>query len=149
MQHLVEQTFINDILTKYRTIAVVGLSREPTKDSYKVSSYLKTMGYTIIPLNPYADQILGEKSYKNFFDMPSELKKRIEVVDIFRPSNVIPAIVEEVIKLRNKHGCPYVIWMQLNIINDLAAQKARTSGMQVVMNRCMMVEHMRLLHEKS
>ena len=149
MQHLVQRTFIKEILTKYRTIAVIGLSRDPTKDSYKVSSYLKTMGYTIIPLNPYADQILGEKSYKNFFDMPSELKKRIEIVDVFRPSNVIPPIVEEVIKLRNKHGRPYVIWMQLNIINDLAAQKARNSGMQVVMNRCMMVEHMRLFNEKS
>lgn len=148
MQHLAEQTIINEILTKFRTIAVVGLSRDPTKDSYKVSSYLKTMGYTIIPLNPYADQILGEKSYNCFFDMPSELKKRIEIVTIFRPSNVIPAIVEEVIKLRNKHGCPYVIWMQLNIINDLAAQEARNSGMQVVMNRCMMVEHKRLLNEK-
>jgi len=145
---LAEQTIINEILTKYRTIAVVGLSRDPNKDSYKVSSYLKTKGYTIIPLNPYADQILGEKSYKSFFDMPFELQKRIEIVDIFRPSKVIPVIVDEVIKLRNKHGSPYVIWMQLNIINDAASKKARNSGFTVIMNRCMMIEHSRLYHEK-
>ena len=144
---MAEQTIINEILTKYRTIAVVGLSRDPNKDSYKVSFYLKTKGYTIIPLNPYADQLLGEKSYKSFFDMPFELQKRIEIVDIFRPSKVIPVIVDEVIKLRNKHGSPYVIWMQLNIINDAASKKARNSGFTVIMNRCMMIEHSRLYHE--
>ena len=145
---MAEQTIINEILTKYRTIAVVGLSRDPKKDSYKVSSYLKTKGYTIIPLNPYADRILGEKSYKGFFDMPFELQKKIEIVDIFRPSNFISVIVDEAIKLRHKHGSPYVIWMQLNIINDAASQKARNSGFTVIMNRCMMIEHSRLFHEK-
>ena len=144
---MTEQTIINEILTKYKTIAVVGLFRDPNKDSYKVSSYLKTNGYTIIPLNPYADQILGEKSYKSFLDMPFELQKRIEIVDIFRPSNFIPVIVEETIKLRHKHGSPYVIWMQLNIINDAASQEARNSGFTVIMNRCMMIEHSRLYHE--
>lgn len=144
---MAEQTIINEILTKYRTIAVVGLSRNPNKDSYKVSSYLKAKGYTIIPLNPYADQILGEKSYKSFFDMPFELQKRIEIVNIFRPSKVIPVIVEETIKLRNKHRSPYVIWMQLNIINNAASQEARNSGFTVIMNRCMMIEHSRLYHE--
>lgn len=145
---MAEQTIINKILIKYRTIAVVGLSRDPNKDSYKVSSYLKTKGYTIIPLNPYADQILGEKSYQSFFDIPSELQKRIEIVDIFRPSQFISVIVDELIKFRNKHGSPYVIWMQLNIINNAASQKARNSGFTVIMNRCMMIEHSRLYHEK-
>ena len=141
---MIGQNNIKEILTKYRTIAVVGLSRDPNKDSYKVSSYLKTNGYTIIPVNPFADQVLGEKSYTSLFNIPLEIQKKIEIVDIFRPSKVVPVIVEEVIKLKRKHGKPHVIWMQLNIIHDEAAQKARNSGLQVVMNKCMMVEHLRI-----
>jgi len=141
---MVEKNNIKQILTKYRTIAVVGLSRDPNKDSYMVSSYLKTNGYTIIPVNPFADQVLGEKSYPSLFHIPLEIQKRIEIVDIFRPSKVVPVIIEEVIKLKHKHGGPHVIWMQLNIIHDEAAQKARNSGLQVVMNKCMMIEHLKI-----
>jgi len=141
---MVEKNNIKQILNKYRTIAVVGLSRDPNKDSYMVSSYLKTEGYTIIPVNPFADQVLGEKSYSSIFNIPLEIQKRIEIVNIFRPSQVVPVIVEEVIKLKRKHGRPYVIWMQLNIIHDEAAQKARNSGLQVVMNKCMMIEHLKI-----
>ena len=141
---MVEKNNIKQILNKYRTIAVVGLSRDPNKDSYMVSSYLKTEGYTIIPVNPFADQVLGEKSYPSLFNILLEIQKRIEIVDIFRPSQVVPVIVEEVIKLKRKHGRPYVIWMQLNIIHDEAAQKARNSGLQVVMNKCMMIEHLKI-----
>ena len=141
---MVNKNNIKEILNKYRTIAVVGLSRDPNKDSYIVSSYLKTKGYTIIPVNPFADQVLGEKSYPSLFHIPLEIQKRIEIVNIFRPSKVIPVIIEEVIKLKGKHGRPYVIWMQLDIIHDEAAQKARNSGLQVVMNKCMMVEHLKI-----
>ena len=141
---MIEKNNIKQILNKYRTIAVVGLSRDPNKDSYMVSSYLKTEGYTIIPVNPFADQVLGEKSYSSIFNIPLEIQKRIEIVNIFRPSQVVPVIVEEVIKLKRKHGRPYVIWMQLNIIHDEAAQKARNSGLQVVINKCMMIEHLKI-----
>ena len=141
---MVEKNNIKQILNKYRTIAVVGLSRDPNKDSYMVSSYLKTNGYTIIPVNPFADQVLGEKSYPSLFHIPLEIQKRIEIVDIFSPSKVVPVIIEEVIKLKRKYGRPHVIWMQLNIIHDEAAQKARNSGLQVVMNKCMMIEHLKI-----
>ena len=141
---MVEKNNIKQILNKYRTIAVVGLSRDPNKDSYMVSSYLKTNGYTIIPVNPFADQVLGEKSYPSLFHIPLEIQKRIEIVDIFRPAKVVPIIIEEVIKLKRKHGRPHVIWMQLNIIHAEAAQKARNSGLQVVINKCMMIEHLKI-----
>lgn len=144
---MVEQNKIKEILTNYRIVAVIGLSRDSNKDSYMVSSYLQDNGFKIIPVNPFAHKILGERSYGNLLEIPVELQKTIEIVNIFRPSNDVPGIVEETIRLREIHGLPYVIWMQLGIINDIAAQKARNSGFQVVMNRCMMVEHSKLFQE--
>jgi predicted CoA-binding protein len=141
------QNKIRKILTTYRIVAVVGVSRDSSKDSYLVTAYLKDNGFKIIPVNPFAHKILGEKSYGNLLDIPVELQKTIEIVNIFRPSNDVPGIVAEAIKLKKMHGRPYVIWMQIGIINNIAAQKARNSGLKVVMNRCMMVEHSKLLQE--
>ena len=112
------QDEIKEILTTYRTVAVVGLSREPDKASYRVSAYLKAHGFRIIPVNPSADEILGEKSYKSLLDIPPEIQKTIEVVDIFRPSKDVPVIVEQAIKLKAMHGKPHVVWMQLGIVNE-------------------------------
>jgi predicted CoA-binding protein len=137
---------IKEILTKYKTVAVVGLSREPDKDSYRVAAYLKTHGFRIIPVNPFADEILGEKSYKSLLDIPSEIQKTIEIVDVFRPAKDVPPIVEQAVKLREMHGKPYVVWMQLGIVNEQAAVTAKKAGLAVVMNKCMMVEHRRLFH---
>jgi hypothetical protein len=135
---------IEEIFTKYTTIAVVGLSREHDKDSHRVSAYLKTHGFRIIPVNPFADEILGEKSYKSLLDIPAEIQKTIEAVDIFRPSKDVPVIVEQAIKLKAMHGKPYVVWIQLGIVNEQAAETAKKAGLTVVMNKCMMVEHNRL-----
>jgi predicted CoA-binding protein len=134
---------IAEILTKYKTIAVVGLSREPDKDSHKVSAYLKKHGFRIIPVNPFADEALGEKSYKSLLDMPPEIQKTIEVVDIFRPSKDVQPIVEQAIKLKAMYGNPRVVWMQLGIVNEQAAEAAKKAGLTVVMNKCMMIEHKR------
>jgi predicted CoA-binding protein len=134
---------IAEILTKYKTIAVVGLSREPDKDSHKVSAYLKKHGFRIIPVNPFADEVLGEKSYKSLIDMPPEIQKTIEVVDIFRPSKDVPPIVEQAIKLKAMYGNPRVVWMQLGIVNEQATEAAKKAGLTVVMNKCMMIEHKR------
>jgi predicted CoA-binding protein len=142
-----EQKKIREILTTYRIVAVVGLSRDPSKDSYRVSSYLQDNGFKIIPVNPFANKILGEKSYSCLLEIPIDIQKAIEIVDIFRPSNDVPRIVEEAIRLRRKHGLPYVIWMQLGIIDDLAAQIARNAGLEVVMNRCIMIEHSSLFQK--
>jgi predicted CoA-binding protein len=139
------QNWIKEILTKYKTIAAVGLSRQSDKDSYKVSAYLKKHGFRIIPVNPFADEILGEKSYKSLLDIPPEIQKIIEIVDIFRPARDVPPIVEQAIKLKKRNGKPYVIWMQLGIVNEKAAKAAKRAGLTVVMNKCIMVEHHRLL----
>ena len=134
---------IKEILTKYRTVAVIGLSREPGKDSYRVSAYLKKHGFRIIPVNPFADEVLGGKSYKSLLEMPREIQKTIEIVDIFRPSQDVPPIVEQAIKLSKMYGRLTVVWMQLGIINEQAAEMAKKAGLIVVMDKCMMIEHRR------
>jgi predicted CoA-binding protein len=134
------QKEIKSILESYRTVAVVGLSGDPDKASHRVAKYLQSVGYHIIPVNPFVDQVLGEKSYKSLLDVP----ETIEIVDIFRPSEAVPAIVEEAIQLKNRVGSPKVIWMQLGIVNEEAARRAREEGFKVVMDRCMMREHKRL-----
>jgi predicted CoA-binding protein len=142
MMHL-SQNEIKKILAKYQTVAVVGLSREPAKDSHRVSVYLKEHGFRIIPVNPFANEIFGEKSYKSLLDIPPEIQKTIEVIDIFRPSKDVPLIVEQAIKLKAIYGKPYVVWMQLGIVNEQAAETAKKAGLIVVMDKCMMIEHKR------
>ncbi len=139
-----ENGVIKNILEKFATVAVVGLSRDPSKDSYRVAEYLKSKGYDIIPINPSADQILGKKCFKTLLMMPEHLQKKVEVVDIFRLSEDIPLIVDQAIMLRKKHGKPDVIWMQLGIVNEAAARRAVKAGFTVVMDRCMMMEHKRI-----
>jgi predicted CoA-binding protein len=138
------QNEIKEILSKYKTVAVVGLSREAGKDSNRVSGYLKQQGFHIIPVNPFADEILGEKSYKSLMDIPPEIQKTIEIVDIFRPAKDVPPIVEQAIKLKAARGKLRVVWMQLGIVNEQAAEAAKKAGLTVVMDKCMMVEHKRL-----
>lgn len=135
---------IENILNKHKTIAVVGLSREPEKDSHRVGAYLKAHGFRIIPVNPFADEVLGEKSYKSLLDMPPEIQKTVEVVEIFRPPEEVPNIVDQAIRLKASHGTLQVVWMQLGIVNDKAAEAAKKAGLTVVMNKCMMVEHDRI-----
>lgn len=139
------QNEIKEILAKCKTVVVVGLSREPDKDSYRVATYLKKQGFRIVPVNPFADEILGEKSYKNLLEIPVEIQKTLDVVDIFRPAKDVPAIVEQAVKLKKANGKPCVVWMQLGIVNAQAAETARKAGLTVVMDKCMMVEHKRLV----
>ncbi|MCP8316984.1 MAG: CoA-binding protein [archaeon] len=135
-----EEDEITEILRNYRNVAVVGLSRDPNKDSYEVADYLKSKGYKIIPINPFADEILGERCYKSLLDLPDDIKRSIEIVDIFRPSKEVLPIVEQALQLRRKYGRPFVIWMQLGIVNQNAAKMAKDEGMKVVMNKCMKIE---------
>jgi len=140
---------INKILTEYKTIAVVGLSRDPNKESYKVSVYLKNHGFSVIPVNPMADQVLGKKSYKSLLEIPINIQRRIDVVDVFRPGKDVPLIVEQASKLKEKHGKPLTIWMQIGVVNEQAAETAKKAGFTVVMNKCIMAEHMRFLKYKK
>jgi len=140
----VSQDQIREILEKYKVIAVVGLSKDPEKMSYKVSIYMQQHGYRIIPVNPFVDEVLGEKSFKNILDIPEEIQKTIEIVNIFRRSEDIPPIAEQAIELKNKVGKPFAIWMQLGIVNEQAAESLRQSGLVVVMDKCLMVSHQHL-----
>jgi predicted CoA-binding protein len=137
---------IAEIIGKYKVVAMVGLSDNIAKDSFQVAVYLKKHGYRIIPINPNVDEVLGEKSYKSLLNVPLCLQEKIEVVDIFRRSEDVPPIVEQAIALKARIGRPFVVWMQLGIINDGAAEAARRAGLVVVMDRCLMVEHSRLMH---
>ena len=129
---------IREILKETRNVAVVGLSPKESRPSFRVASYLKAVGYRIVPIRPGVNEVLGEKAYPSLTDIPSEIE--IDVVDIFRrPEEVLP-IVEEAIKRGAK-----TIWMQEGIINKEAAQKAIGAGMKVVMDRCMLKDHQRLL----
>lgn len=124
------------ILSEAKTIAVVGASKNPEKDAHKIPKYLQEQGYRIIPVNPTADVILGEKAYKSL----SDVHEPYDVVDIFRPSVDVPPIVDEAIQ-----GPAKVIWMQEGIQNDAAARKAEAAGKIVVQNACMMITHRKLV----
>ena len=119
-----------------RTIAVVGLSDNPAKPSYYVSEYMQRQGYKIYPVNPALESVLGEKCYASL----SELPVKPDVVNVFRLPKAIPPIVDEMLQLGLKN-----IWVQQGIINMDAAQKAEQGGMNVVMDRCIMIEHRRHL----
>ncbi len=124
------------ILKNYRVVAVVGLSADPARPSYQVARYLQEHGYRIVPVNPGQTEILGEKCYPNLKDIPFP----VEVVDIFRQPEAIEAIVSEALEVGAK-----VIWMQLGLIAEEPARRARAAGLQVVMDRCLKIEHGRHL----
>ena len=126
---------IRKILGGSTTIAVVGISNKPDRPSYEVADYLKVNGYRIIPVNPNIDEVLGEKAYPDLASIP----ERVDVVDIFRRSEDVGPVVDEAIKAGAK-----AVWIQLGIVNDVAAEKASRSGLDVVMDRCIKVEHRRI-----
>lgn len=139
------QEQIKNILQMYDVIAVVGLSKEPEKMSYKVSDYLQQHGFLIVPVNPFVDEVLGEKCYKSLLDIPVEIQKTIDIVNIFRKAEDVPPIVEQTIELKTKFGRPFVFWMQQGIVNEQAAEAAKHAGLAVVMDKCLMIEHQRLV----
>ncbi len=119
-----------------RNVAVVGISRDPSKEAHIVPKYLMEKGYNIIPINPFADEILGKKVYKSLKDV----NESIDIVDVFRPSEQVYDVVKDAVE----HGNVKVIWLQLGIYNKEAIEEARRHGIRVVYNRCMMQEHKRL-----
>lgn len=127
---------IKRILKDYKTIAVVGLSPKEDRPSHNVAKYLKSKGYRIIPVNPNANEVLGEVSYPDLKLIP----ENVDIVDIFRRSEDVPPVVDEAIAIGAK-----VVWMQEGIINNEAAERARKAGIEVIMDRCMLKEHMRLM----
>ncbi|MGQ9495110.1 MAG: CoA-binding protein [Thermoanaerobaculaceae bacterium] len=129
---------IVSLLTSSHTVAVVGLSDKPERESHQVALYLKSQGYRIIPVNPNLTEVLGERAYASLADIPDSIA--VDVVDIFRKPEFIPEIVDQAIA-RKVRG----VWMQKGLAHNAAAERARAAGLVVVMDRCMMVEHRRLI----
>jgi predicted CoA-binding protein len=122
------------ILETYKRIAMVGLSANPFRPSHFAAIYLMSQGYDVVPVNPREKEVLGCKAYATLREVPGP----VEVVDIFREPSAVPAIVEDAIAIGAK-----VIWMQLGVIHETAAERARAAGLEVVMDRCMKIEHAR------
>ena len=127
---------MKEILLSAKTIASFGLSSNQEKESYGIVSYLKEQGYRIIPVNPTATEILGEKVYPDLESIPDQ----VDVVQVFRKPEDVPPVVDSAIKIGAK-----VVWMQEGIRHEGAAQKARDAGLQVVMDACMRATHQRLI----
>jgi predicted CoA-binding protein len=125
---------IAELLKKSRTIAVVGLSNNPLRASHGVSAYMQSHGYRIIPVNPNITGALGEKAWPRLLDVP----EKIDIVNIFRRPEFVEEVVDEAVQLKVP-----AIWMQEEVINEKAAEKARKAGIFVVMNECILQEHMR------
>ena len=129
-----EQEII-DILNESKTIAVVGMSKNPEKAAHRIPKYLKDAGYKVIPVNPTAKEILGEKAYAKLED----IAEKVDIVDVFRPSEFTPEVVKSAVKLN-----PKLIWLQLGISNDQSKTIAKDSGISYVENKCLMVEHRKI-----
>lgn len=123
---------ITEILKNSKTIAVIGLSGNQYRPSYGVSEYMQDHGYKIIPVHPTAETVLGEKVYRSLQEIP----EKIDIVDVFRRPDAVPAIVDEVIELKLP-----VLWLQETVVHEAAAEKARKAGVKVVMDHCILKEH--------
>ncbi|MBT8446169.1 MAG: CoA-binding protein [Gammaproteobacteria bacterium] len=123
------------VLGDYRRIAVVGLSSDPMRPSYFAAKYLKDHGYTVIPVNPKYESILGETCYPDLTSIPEPP----EVVDLFQRSERVGPFVDQAIEIGAR-----VVWMQLGVVNEAAAERARAAGLEVIMDRCMKIEYARL-----
>ena len=123
-----------ELLRKAKTIAVMGLSDDPSKPSYRVSAYLQSKGYRVLPVNPKLHEVLGEKAYPSLTEAAKA--NQIDIVDVFRRPEAVPAIVDEVLAL----GIP-ALWLQKTVVHEEAAGKARAAGVLVVMDKCILKEH--------
>ena len=126
---------IRRLLGEIRSVAIVGISDKPERDSYRVAAYLQRQGYHILPVNPNVSEVLGEKAYRQLTELP----EKPDAVVVFRRPDAVPEIVEQARQVGAK-----ILWLQLGIVNNAAADKARAAGMIVVQNRCIMQDHLRL-----
>lgn len=126
------------LLKAVRTIAVVGLSPQPARPSYRVAQAMQHYGYRIVPVRPLVDEVLGERAYASLADIPFQ----VDLVDVFRAAEHVPAIVGQCLALHLP-----AIWIQEGIVHEAAAQQARAGGMTVAMDRCLLKEYVRLMTE--
>ena len=130
-----------DVLRKSKTIAVVGASRNEGKEAYSVPRYLKDRGYRIIPINPSAQEILEEKAYPSLLELPEQVGREVDVVEVFRPSSELPQVALQAVEMKKRFGRPYFFWAQLGLENEEAKKILEGSGIQYVMNACMRTVH--------
>ena len=130
---------IEKIIKSTKTIAIIGLSSNPGRTSYRIASYLADHGFTIIPINPNEAEVLGEKCYPQISDLPEDLE--IDMVDIFRNSRYSAEMVREIVKWSEKSGQKPVIWTQIGVSSEEAQSIAEENGFTYIKNKCLMVEH--------
>lgn len=137
--HVDTDSKLRDLLD-VETIAVVGCSTTPGKAAHDIPQYLREQGYEIVPVNPYADEIFGREAY----DSLADVSENVEMVNVFRPSEEVPGIVDNVLERHGKRGDVESVWLQLGIRDDEAADRAVDAGLDVVQDKCLKVEHRRL-----
>ena len=135
---------IEQILENTSNIAVIGLSKNELRDSYQVSAYMKNAGYNIIPINPTIDSVMGVKSHNSLKNIPEDVLKNIELVNVFRKSEFVNEIVDEVIEINKKYGRIHTIWMQLGIFYEEIDRISEESKLNIITNKCIKIEHGRL-----
>jgi len=128
-----------NVLKKYKTIAVVGASKNPAKDANSVPQFMKDHGYKIIPVNPTADEIVGEKVYASLADIPANIAATVDIVDVFRPSEELPEVAGQVVEMHKRNGRPFVFWAQLGLENEEAKRMLSENKIEYVMNSCLRV----------
>jgi predicted CoA-binding protein len=130
-----------DVLKKSKVVAVVGASKNPEKESHTVPRYLKEQGYHVIPVNPTSQEILGERAYPALKDLPDDLVRTVDVVEVFRPSDELPQVALQVVELKKRTGRPVVFWAQQGLENEEAKRVLEENGIPYVMDGCMRAIH--------
>lgn len=131
---------MRELLSSAKTIAVVGMSDKPDRDSHQIGAFLLQKGYRVIPVNPSVTEVLGQRSYPSLKDIPSDV--HVDIVDVFRKHDAVPGIVEEVLA---RTPLPRAVWLQLGVKDDASGEKVRSRGVQFYQDLCIMVQHKRLL----
>lgn len=128
-----------EVMEKSKGIAVVGASKNPEKDAHSVPKFLKERGYLVVPVNPTATEIFGERAFPDLLSLPSEVASQVDVVEVFRPSEDLPDVARQVVELSKRQGKRFVFWSQLGLENDDAKKILEEAGIPYVMNACMRV----------
>jgi len=136
-----------EVLKKSKTIAVVGASKNPGKEAYAVPLYLKEHGYRIVPVNPTAAEILGEKAYPSLLELPEEVGRMVDVVEVFRPSDELPQVALQVVEMKGRLGRRLVFWAQQGLANEEAKGILESNGIPYVMDACMRTVHQVLVRK--
>jgi uncharacterized protein len=138
-----------EVLKKYRTIAVVGASKSPEKEAHTVPNYLKEQGYRVIPVNPTAAEIMGERAYRSLADIPDEVGRTVDVVEVFRPSEELPQVALQAVEMKRRCGRPFVFWAQQGLESEDAMRILNRNEIPYVMDACMRTVHQIYVRETS